>query len=177
MGRRPELRQDIEGRERCGIAHQRQINEAFYRAGAELGPDPLILAPSLVFRRVRRPVDAQVAEIVETDCDRAAALIQGRVKIHLQARDAGSFDRRCGTGRQHRQALLGFRQCTGEELTFGPVQFQLKDQVVLALPSSPLPAVPRRRRDSSAPRHTPSRSWRALPAMQIQLCDPLKLLS
>ena len=135
MGRRPELRQDIEGRERCGIAHQRQINEAFYRAGAELGPDPLILAPSLVFRRVRRPVDAEVTEIVETDRDRAATLIQGHVKIHLQARDAGSLDRRCGTGRQQRKALLGVRQRTGQELAFGPMQFQREEEFAPALPA------------------------------------------
>ena len=102
-------------------------------------------------------------EEIETDGDRAGALIEGRVKIHLQARDAGSFGRRCGTGRQHRQALLGFRQCTSEELAFGPVQLQLKDQVVLALPEIPLAAVPRRRADSSAPRHTLSRSWRVYP--------------
>src|SRR4051812_35895151 len=105
-GWRPELRQDVERRERFGIAHQRQINEAFYRAGAELGPDPLILAPSLVFRRVRRPVNGELSEIVKTDWDRAAGLIQGQVKIDLQARDAGSFDRGCGTGRQQCQALL-----------------------------------------------------------------------
>ena len=135
-GRRPELGQDIKGRERCGIAHQGQINEPLDRAGAELGPDPLILAPRLVFRRMRRPVDAQMPEIVETDGDRAAALIEGRVQIRAQAGDGGAFDRRCGAGRKRRQALLRFRQRAGQELAFGPVQLQREGELVPALPRS-----------------------------------------
>src|SRR6267378_6196403 len=88
-GRRPELGQDIKGRERCGIAHQGQIDELLDRAGSELGPDPLILAPRFVFRRVRRRVDAGMREIVEADGVRAAPLTEGRVRIRQRDLPAG----------------------------------------------------------------------------------------
>ena len=73
-------------------------------------------------------------EIVETDRDRAAALIEGRVQIRPQAGDAGAFECRCGAGRQRRQALLRFRQRAGQELTFGPIQLQREGELVPALP-------------------------------------------
>ena len=73
-------------------------------------------------------------EIVETDGDRAAALIEGRVQIRPQAGDAGAFECRCGAGRQRRQALLRFRQRAGQELAFGPVQLQREGELVPALP-------------------------------------------
>ena len=34
-----------------------------------------------------------MSEVVETDSNRAAALIEGRADIHVQARDDGLFDR------------------------------------------------------------------------------------
>ena len=114
---------------------------------AELRPDPLVFAARFLFRRMRRPLDAQMPEVVETDGNGAAALIECRVQIHAQARDRGSFHRICGAGRQRRQALLRLRQRAGEELAFGPVQLQRKGELVPALPSC-LPATgPHRRRD------------------------------
>ena len=74
-------------------------------------------------------------EVVETDGDRAAALIEGRVQIHAQARDGRSFDRICGAGRQRCQALLRVRQRAGQELAFGPVQLQREGELVPALPA------------------------------------------
>ena len=62
-------------------------------AVSERRPDPLVFAARFLFRRMRRPVDAEMPEVVETDGDRAAALIEGRVQIHAQARDGRSFDR------------------------------------------------------------------------------------
>ena len=63
---------------------------------AELRPDPLVFPPRFLFRRVRRPVDAQMPQIVETDRDGAVALIESRVQIHAQARDRRPLDRVCG---------------------------------------------------------------------------------
>src|SRR5882757_10697328 len=73
-------------------------------------------------------------EVVETDGNGAAALIEGRVQIYAQARDRGSFDRICGAGRQRGQTLLRLRQRAGEELAFAPVQLQRKGELVPALP-------------------------------------------
>ncbi len=73
-------------------------------------------------------------QVVETDGNGAAALIEGRVQIYAQARDRGSLDRICGAGRQRRQALLRFRQRDSKELAFGPLQFQRKGELVPVLP-------------------------------------------
>ena len=67
QGRRHEPGQNIESREGCRVAHQGQIDEFLDRAAAELRPDPLVFAPHFLFRRMRRPVDAQMPEVVETD--------------------------------------------------------------------------------------------------------------
>ena len=122
--RRPDLGQNVQRRKRRRVAHQRQLDQSLDRAAAELRPDPLVFAARFLFRRMRRPVDAQMPEVVETDGNGAAALIEGRVQIHAQARDRGSLHRICGAGRQRCQALLRVRQRAGQELAFGPVQLQ-----------------------------------------------------
>jgi hypothetical protein len=62
------------------------------RTGSERRPDSLVFAPHLLFRRMRRPLDAQMPQVVETDGDRGAALIERHVQIHEQACHSGSFD-------------------------------------------------------------------------------------
>ena len=74
-------------------------------------------------------------EVVETDVDRAVALIEGRVQIHAQACDGRSLDRICGASRKRCQALLRCRQRAGQELAFGPVQLQREGELVPALPA------------------------------------------
>ena len=79
----------------------------------------------------------QTSEIVETDIDRAVALIEGRVQIHAQARHGRSFDRRLRRGiGQHHQPLIRFCQIAGQELAFGPMQFQMRTELMPALPRS-----------------------------------------
>ena len=73
--------------------------------------------------------------IIETDGDRAGALIEGHVQIHAQARDGRSLDRICGASRKRFQALLRFRQRTGQELAFGPMQLQREGELAPALPA------------------------------------------
>src|SRR4029077_17823012 len=57
QARRSELGQNINGREGCRVAHQRQLDQMLDRAAPELRPDPLVLASCYLFRRMRRPVD------------------------------------------------------------------------------------------------------------------------
>jgi len=83
---------------------------------------------------MRRPLDAEMPEEIETDSDRAGALIEGHVQIHAQARDGRSLDRICGVSRKRFQALLRFRQRTGQELAFGPIQLQREGELVPPLP-------------------------------------------
>ena len=61
--------------ERCRVAHQRQLDDVLDLAAAELGPDPLVFASRFVFCRMRRPVDAEMPEVVETHRDGTSALI------------------------------------------------------------------------------------------------------
>ena len=96
--RRQDLGQHIQSREGRRVAHQGQLNELLDRAAPELRPDPLVFASHFLFCRMRRPFDAQMSEVVETDGDRAVALIEGRVQIHAQARDGRSLDRVRGAG-------------------------------------------------------------------------------
>src|SRR5262249_29734597 len=73
-------------------------------------------------------------EEVETDSERTRALSECRVELRAQAGDVGAFDRGGDVRRQRYQALLCCRQRTGEELAFGPVQLERKEQLVPALP-------------------------------------------
>ena len=73
-------------------------------------------------------------EVVEAVGNGAAALIEGRVQIHAQARDRGAFQRISGARRQCRQALLRLRQRAGEELALGAVELQRVGKLVPALP-------------------------------------------
>ena len=84
---------------------------------------------------MRRPLDAEMPEEIETDRDRAAALIEGHIQIHAQRRDGRSLDRICGVSRKRFQALLRFRQRTGQELAFGPIQFQREGEFAPAHPA------------------------------------------
>src|SRR6266851_1439499 len=135
QARRPELGQNIQRREGYRVAHQRQLYQVLDRAAPELRPDPLVFASRFLVCRMRRPVDAQMSEVIEPYGNGAAALIEGRVQVDAQAGDGGSLQRIRGAGRQCRQALLGFRERTRQELAFGPVQLQLEDELVLALPA------------------------------------------
>ena len=83
---------------------------------------------------MRRPVDAEMPELVETDADRSVAPTKGRVQIHAQARDGRLFDRARGASRKRFQALLRIRRCAAQEFAFGPMQFQLKDQLMATHP-------------------------------------------
>ena len=134
-GRRHELAQDVDGRQGCRVVHQRQIDELLDRPAAQQRPDAVVFAPHVVLGRMGRPFDADMPEVVETDSDRAAALIEGRVDIDAQARNDGLLDRRRGALRQRRQSLLGDRQPAGQEFAFGPVELEGKDQVAPALPA------------------------------------------
>src|SRR4029077_4879159 len=93
QGRRSEFGQNIQRREGCRVPHQRQLDQILDRAVPELRPDPLIFPYRFRFRRMRRPLDAQMPEVFETDRDRAGALIEGHVQIDAQARDGRLFDR------------------------------------------------------------------------------------
>ena len=93
---RPELGEHIERCKGRWGTHQGQIDEFLDRAAADLRPDPLVFAPCFLFGRVRRPVNAEMPEIVETDGDGTVALIEGHVQICPQAGDCGSFYHRCG---------------------------------------------------------------------------------
>jgi len=63
-----------------------------------------------------------------------AALVEGHVQIHAQARDGGAFQRICGAGWQCRKRCSAPERA-GEELAFGPVQLERKGELVPATPT------------------------------------------
>ena len=129
-----ELGQNIHRRQGCRVMHQRQFDQRLDRAASELRPDPLVFASRLLVRRMRRPVDAQMPQVVQTHGNGTAALIEGRVQINAQARDGSPLHGIGGAGRQRRQALLRGDQIAGEELAFAPVQLQREGQFAPVLP-------------------------------------------
>src|ERR1700738_4413837 len=96
QARRPDLGQNVHRPEGCRVAHQRQLDQILDHAAPELGPDPLVFASRFLVFRMRRPVDAQMSEVIEPDGNGAAALIESRVQIYPQASDRSSFYRICG---------------------------------------------------------------------------------
>src|SRR4029077_13150868 len=81
-----------------------------------------------------RPVDGEMPEVFESDGDGAAALIEAGVQVDTQAGDGGPFQHVRGAVREAIQMLLR-RRSTGEKLAFRPLQLQLENQLVLALPA------------------------------------------
>src|SRR6516225_11608373 len=92
MGRLLDRCKNIQSCSALRIGHRGQVNECLDRPTPKLLPDPLVLLPYFVVRRVRRPVDAYVAEVFESRFDSAIAPIQGGVEFRLQARNGGTVD-------------------------------------------------------------------------------------
>src|ERR1700721_4205381 len=68
------LRQHVNRREGCRISHQGQLEHILDRNSPESPPDPIVFTPHILVGRVRRPFNAQISQVVETDGNRAAAL-------------------------------------------------------------------------------------------------------
>src|SRR6516165_5481353 len=81
QSRRKDLCEHIQSREGYWVAHQGQVDELFNRAAAKLYPDLLIFASRVFLRRMRRPFDAQMPEVIKTGGDRAVRPIESRVQI------------------------------------------------------------------------------------------------
>ena len=76
------LGEHVHRRVPVGIAHQRQVDERLDRTVPELLPDPRVFLSQGLDRRVRRPVDAGVPQVVETNVDGAIGAIQRGVEHH-----------------------------------------------------------------------------------------------
>ena len=125
---------------------------------------------------MRRPGDADTAQVVEADRDGAIASAEGHEEIHLQPSDGGQVGEADGAACQFGEARLGFRQRASEELAFGPVQLEREGELVPALPGvvrqqgRPGGEIGQRRRVGR-------RGLGAPAGDQIQLGEPLALLA
>ena len=124
---------------------------------------------------MRRPIDADAAEVVEAGRDGAVASAEGHEEVHPQPGDGGQVREAGGAACQFGEARLRFRQRAREELAFGPLQLEREGELVPALPRPPATG-PHRRRDSSAPRRRRSTPWRACPR-SVELGQLLALLA
>src|ERR1700736_4466467 len=124
---------------------------------------------------MRRPLDADVPEIVETDLDGAIRPAEGREELHLQPRYNGQIGKTDVPTRQPGEALIRFRQRAGQELAFRLVQLEREGEC-----AAPLPAVLRQQRaagsEVSQRRVVGRRLPGALARDQVQLGDLLLLL-
>ena len=132
---RQDLGQNIQSREGRRVAHQGQLNELLDRAAPKLYPDPLVFASRFLFCRMRRPFDAQMPEVVETDGNRAVALVESRVQIDAQTRRQ-SLARLVFAARDESivKRSSAAASSAGQELAFGSVQFQGEGELMPALP-------------------------------------------
>src|SRR5580692_6051516 len=82
-----------------------------------------------------RPVDSEMLQIIEADCDCTVHLTKCHVDIDTDARDHCQFNGACGTCSKHFHVLGRDGQLASQEFAFGPVQFQLENEVMAALPT------------------------------------------
>ena len=83
---------------------------------------------------MRRPLDAQMTEVAETDFDRPADVVRRQIQLDTQAGERRLIDDCGGAGGKHRQALLCGRQFASQKLAFRAVQLQREHEVRPAAP-------------------------------------------
>src|SRR5262252_8453217 len=101
----------------------------------DLPPEALVFLPDLLLRRVGRPLDADVPEIVETDLDGAVALAERSEELHLQPGNSGQIRQVDVPACQVDQALVSLRQRARQELAFGPVQLEREGECAASFPA------------------------------------------
>ena len=85
---------------------------------------------------MERPVDSEMAQVVEAQVDGTVDLTKCHVNIDAQARGHRQFNGVGGTRSKHFHASAADGRFASQELAFGPVQFQLEDEIVAAIPDS-----------------------------------------
>ena len=108
--------EDVHGSARDRIGHLGQVQQCLDRALTDLPPHPLVFLRDLLCRRLRRPRDADAAQIVEANLDVAV------VRLHLKSGDGGQIGEGGGTACQLGKARFRRRLLAGQELAFGTVQ-------------------------------------------------------
>src|SRR5262245_13512041 len=83
---------------------------------------------------MRRPVDTEMTQAIETHLDRAIAPIERGVHVAVQAGDVCSVDRTHRARGKHRQTSLCGCQFAGQELAFRPGQLECEPEVGPAFP-------------------------------------------
>src|SRR4029453_1900940 len=83
---------NIHGGAALWVRHQRQIDELADRAISNLAPHALVFLPDLLRRRVRRPLDTGMPQVLETCLNRAVAAAERREQLFLQLRDGSQVD-------------------------------------------------------------------------------------
>ena len=125
---------------------------------------------------MRRPSDADPAEVVEPDRNGAIASAESHEEVHPQPGDGGQVGEADSAACQFGEARLRLRQRAGQELAFRPVQLQREGELMPALPAirrqqrRPGGEIGQRRRVRGRGLGAPARD-------QVQLGDPLPLLA
>jgi hypothetical protein len=165
----PHFHDDLHRREASWVSHQRQLDEIFDRAVAELRPQAVVFASGLLFCRIEGQVDTVLPEIREADRDGATALTKRYVKIHAQDCDRALLRRARYVLRQCCEASLCLCRRAREKLALGSIEFEREGKVLPMFPRvfrQKSPAgneIPKRRRVRRRRLRAPGRE-------QVELC-------
>src|ERR1700721_3858469 len=99
--------ENIEHVEDIGILEQRQIYEVLDLTVTDQRPDLVVLLHDVISRRMRRPIRAVAAKVIEKHFNSAIAAIQGRIKGNLQSRHNPKIGVAPGTLAQYSQGAFG----------------------------------------------------------------------
>ncbi len=124
----------IEHVEDIGIIEQRQVYEVLDLTVADQRPDPVVLLHDVIARRMRRPIRAVAAKVIEKHFDGAVAAIQGRIKGDLQSRHNRKIVAAPGALRQHGQAAFGCDHVCSKQFALGYERLNREDKVIVTLP-------------------------------------------
>src|SRR3954471_7023481 len=98
-----DLQKNVHCSARLWVAHRRQIVQSLDRLIAQPLIESVVFLLNLCLRRVRRPSDADMAEIFETDLDGAVDLPKSNEKLSTQPGDDSQIHEAKGALSQRRK--------------------------------------------------------------------------
>src|SRR5260370_19325313 len=114
-----ERRKHIESCPAYGVLNWGEIGDILDRTGPEFPPHPLVFKLDLTARWMRRPVDVNAMEVVQTYFDSAVAPMQGCGQVEPQSRHGGLVDDALGASPKLEKPFFSRCQVTGQELALG----------------------------------------------------------
>src|SRR5215831_4643974 len=110
------------------------MDQLLGRPAAKLCSNEIVLLSRVLIARMRRPVDADMPQVVETQTYGAVPLSERPVNFHLERRYGGALEQARGAEGQPVQALLGWAELVHDVVAFGSGQLQVERERMPLLP-------------------------------------------